>query len=66
MTDEEIRIARSSMTTYTLLAGAASLTPKQRTWYQGAAAAVNDLMCRLGAGEAVADLADKLAELEEL
>lgn len=63
MTDEEIRVARSSMQTYILFTRAQGVTPKRRAWFGGAAAAINDLLCRLGKGEAVADLAEELEEL---
>ena len=60
MTTKEIEIARSNMETYLNFANSPSVGEKQQEFYRGAAAAINDLLCRIGQGDAVSDLANRL------
>ena len=51
---------RSCMETYLNFASQPSLDDKTSAFYRGAAAAVNDLLCQIGYGETVEDLAAHL------
>lgn len=51
---------RSCMETYLNFASQTSLDDKTSAFYRGAAAAVNDLLCQIGYGEMVEDLAAHL------
>ena len=70
MTEKEIKIVRNCMETHLNFASQAALSDKQREFYRGAAAAINDLLCHLGCGNAVMNLALRLQtgddQIEEL
>lgn len=58
------------METHLNFASQAALSDKQREFYRGAVAAINDLLCHLGCGDAVMNLALRLQtgddQIEEL
>lgn len=60
MTDKEITTARDKMQTYVGFANHPATDRVRKQYYKGAAAAINDLLCSLGHGDAVADLIDAL------
>lgn len=60
MTEKEIKIARNCMETYLNFVSLAALSDKQREFYSGGAAAINDFLCRIGYGNTVEDLALRL------
>lgn len=59
MTDKEINIARDKMQTYVSFATYQPRIQKAQ-FFEGAAAAINDLLCDLGHGDAVEDLIEIL------
>lgn len=58
MTREEIQTAKQSMEQYVLFMQAPGQTKQLKEFYQGAASAINDLLCRLGHGDEVCELAE--------
>ena len=60
MTKEEILIAKQSMEMYAIFMKIPGQTQQINAFYQGAASAINDLLCRLGHGDEVRELAERL------
>ena len=60
MTEKEIKIARNCMETYLNFASQTALSDKQREFYSGSAAAINDFLCQIGYGDTVKDLSLRL------
>lgn len=60
MTKEEILIAKQSMELYAIFMETPGQTQQIKTFYQGAATGINDLLCRLGHGDEVCELAERL------
>lgn len=60
MTGEEIQVAKQSMEQYILFMQTSGLKTQVKDFYCGAAAGINDLLCRLGYGHEVAELAEAL------
>lgn len=60
MTTEEIEIARQKMESYVLFAENKGVREELKTFYRGAAAAINDLLCSLGYGDEVSYLIERM------
>lgn len=62
MTDEQFEIARQRMESYVLFSENKGVGREYRIFYRGAAAAINDLICKFGRGDEVTYLIDRLSE----